>query len=240
MSVMRRRRIRQLLACATFAVSATPAAAQQVPDKLTLDDALRIARSGNPAFLKTENDLEIASNSIRSAWAAFLPTLRPSIGFSGGRSRTLTGSDDFGDPVQRPEPLDTRSSSTSWNLGFGGITLFGGGANIRRIHEQRANYAVTDAAIELQRIALDARVSREFYQAVRTLRTIALEESLLASAQDRLARTEELLRLAARNRVDVLGARSDVKQGELNVERARGEADKARLTLTATLGLAAP
>lgn len=239
MSIVRRR-ILALLVLITFGAAAAPADGQQVPDRLTLGDALRIARSGNTLFRKTENDLELASNGIRAAWAAFLPTLNPSIGFSGRRSRTLTGDDDYGSPIRLDEPRDERRSSTSQNLGIGGVTLFDGGANIRNVRASRAEYAVVNAAIEQQAIELDARVSREFYQAVRTTRTIALEESLLASAQERLTRTEELLRLAARNRVDVLGARSDVKQGQLNVERARGEADKARLTLAATLGLPAP
>ena len=235
-----RRRIPTLLAASTFAAAAAPSAAQQLPDKLTLEDALRLAHAGNPIFRKTENDLELASNGIRAAWAAFLPTLNPSINFSGGRSRTLTGQDDYGSPIQLPEARDYRSSSTGQSLNIGSITLFDGGANIRTVRERRANYAMVDAQIAQQRIELDARVSREFYQAIRAIRNIALEESLLASAQERLTRTEELLRLAARNRVDMLGARSDVKQGQQNVERARGEADRARLTLAATLGLPAP
>src|SRR5688572_3305508 len=129
MSSRRRRRILPLLALATFGATATSAAAQQpqqVPDRLTLEDAIRIARSGNPAFRKTENDLEIASNGIRGAWAAFLPSLNPSIGFNGGRSRRLTGEDDFGSPVTLPEPRDTRSSSTSQSIGLGSVTLFDG------------------------------------------------------------------------------------------------------------------
>lgn len=235
-----RRRTFSLLVIGAVGAAAAPAAGQQVPDRLTLEDALRLARAGNPAFRKTENDLELASNAIRAAWAAFLPSLNPSISFSGGRSRRLTGEDPYGQPVRLDEPTDYRSSSTGQSLNIGGVTLFDGGANLRTVRERRANYSMVDAQIEQQQIELDARVSREFYQAVRAARNIALEESLLASAEERLTRTEELLRLAARNRVDVLGARADVKQGQQNVERARGEADKARLTLAATLGLPAP
>jgi outer membrane protein TolC len=234
-----RRRTRTLLVLLAIGAAAAPAAAQQLPDRLTLEDAIRLARAGNPGFRKTENDLELASNGIRAAWAAFLPTLNPTINFSGGRSRTLAGQ-DIGDPTQRDLARYSRTSSTTQSLNIGGITLFDGGANIRTIRERRASYEVAEAQIEQQQIELDARVSQEFYQAVRAQRTIALEEYLLASAQERLTRTEELLRLAARNRVDVLGARADVKQGQQNVDRARGEADKARLTLAATLGLPAP
>ncbi|MGH7464981.1 MAG: hypothetical protein ACREK1_07385, partial [Longimicrobiales bacterium] len=81
-------------------IPAAPAAAQQAPAMLTLDEALRIARSGNPEFLRTANDLDVAGSSIRSAWGAFLPNLGTTLNFSGSRSTDLTGLDDFGHPVQ--------------------------------------------------------------------------------------------------------------------------------------------
>ncbi|MGH7449226.1 MAG: TolC family protein [Longimicrobiales bacterium] len=217
-------------------IPAAPAAAQQAPAMLTLDEALRIARSGNPEFLRTANDLDVAGSSIRSAWGAFLPNLGTTLNFSGSRSTDLTGLDDFGHPVQLDEPR-TATGSTARQGVSTQLTLFDGGTSIRTLQSRRAAFAGVDAQIEAQAIQLDARVSREYFQAVRAVRNIALEEHLLASARDRLERTEQLMRLAARNREDVLGARSDVAQAEQNVERARGEADKARLTLATTLGM---
>jgi outer membrane protein len=215
--------------------AATPAAAQQ-PTHLTLDDAIRIARSANPDFLRTANDLDVAENAIRSAWGSFLPSLNTSLNFSGSRSTTLTSEDFFGDPIESPEPITSSRSSASQGISTQ-MTLFDGGATLRGLQARRAAYLGVDAQIEALAIQLDARVSREYFQAVRAVRNIALEEYLLASARDRLERTEQLLRLAARNREDVLGARSDVAQAEQNVERARGDADKARLTLATTLGM---
>lgn len=216
--------------------SAGPLSAQQAPAVLTLDEALRIARSGNPEFLRTANDLEVAGSSVRSAWGAFLPNLNTSLSFSGSRSTTLTGEDFFGDPVESPEPVTSRRSSATQGVSTQ-LTLFDGGTTLRNLQARRASYDGVDAQIDGAGIQLDARVSREYFQAVRAVRNITLEEYLLASARDRLERTEQLLRLAARNREDVLGARADVAQAEQNVERARGDADKTRLTLAATLGM---
>lgn len=216
--------------------SAGALSAQQAPAVLTLDEALRIARSGNPEFLRTANDLEVAGSSVRSAWGAFLPNLNTSLNFSGSRSTTLTGEDFFGEPIESPEPVTSRRSSASQGISTQ-MTLFDGGTTLRNLQARRATYDGVDAQIEAAGIQLDARVSREYFQAVRAVRNITLEEYLLASARDRLERTEQLLRLAARNREDVLGARADVAQAEQNVERARGDADKTRLTLAATLGM---
>lgn len=222
---------------ATVASAVAPVAAQQVPATLTLDDALRIARDQNPAFQRVRNDMEPAGMAVRAAWAnAFLPNLNASMGFSGSQSTAVTGLDPFNQVVRLEEPRRSRGSGASQGVSAG-ITLFDGFASIRNLQAQRAELGGTEAAIAAGEVQLVAQVSREYYQAVRTLRLISLEETLLASALDRLTTTEALLRLAARNRVDVLGARADVAQSEQAVERARGEADKARLALAATLGL---
>jgi outer membrane protein len=221
---------------AAILLSAAPLAGQQPSAVLTLDDALRLARQNNPEFQRTGNDLEIAGNAIRSAWGAFLPNLSTSLGFNGGRSTRVTGEDPYGHPVKLDDPLTFTSSSASQGISTQ-VTLFDGGSNLRTLQSRRASYAGVAAQIDAQAVQLEARVAREYYQALRAVRNIALEQALLASAQDRLKRTEDLLRLAARNREDVLGARADVAQAEQNVQRARGDADKARLTLAATLGM---
>jgi outer membrane protein len=211
--------------------------AQQVAGTLTLDEALRIARDQNPAFQRARNDIEPASLAVRQAFAsAFLPSINASMGFSGSQSTAMTGLDPFGQVVRLDEPRRSSGSGASQGISAG-LTLFDGLASIRGLQAQRAAYSGVEAAIAQQEVQLTSQVSREYYQAVRTLRLIELEEQLLESARERLASTEALMRLAARNRVDVLGARADVAQNEQAVERARGEADKARLALAATLGL---
>lgn len=216
--------------------SASPATALQAPTVLTLNDALRIAHESNPEFLRTSNDLDVAASSVRSAWGAFLPSLSAGMSFGGSRSTTTVGQDELGVPITSDRPVTYQSSNASQRVGAD-ITLFDGGINMRNLQAQRATYASIEAQVDVQRIALEARVSREYYQLVRALRLIELEQSLLASARERQDRTEQLLRLAARNREDVLGARADVAQAEANLQRARGESDKARLTLATTLGM---
>jgi outer membrane protein len=235
---MVQRRVRLAAAAALLPMlAAAPALTQQATGALTLEDALRIAREQNPAFQRVRNDLEPADMAVRQAWAnAFLPTLNASVGFSGSQSTAVTGLDPFGQVVRLDAPRRARCSGASQGIG-GGITLFDGFSSLRLLQAQRSEYDATEANIAAQEVQLTAQISREFYQAVRALRVIALEEALLASARERLGTTEALLRLAARNRVDVLGAQADVAQSEQAVQRARGEADKARLALAASMGL---
>jgi outer membrane protein len=228
-----------LLAAALLAIAPTAAWPQQADRRgvvMTLADALDLARTHSPAWQRTQNDVYVATTAVRSAWAAFLPSVSSSLSFSGEQSTVITGTDDFGHPIVLPEPRTAKGSSAVQTIGTQ-LTLFDGGANLRNLRAQRALLAGTSAQVDAQAIQLEAQVSREYYQAVRAERTIALEAALLESARERLVRTEELLRLAARNRVDVLGARADVAQAEQNLARARGEADKARLVLAATIGV---
>jgi outer membrane protein len=230
--------LRLLLATAVLHVAlAAPAAAQQWAGALTLEEALRLAREHNPSFQRVRNDLDVAAASVRAAWAsAFLPALNSSLSFGGSRSTTVTGLDPFGQVVRLPDPTTSRGSSASQGVSTQ-LTLFDGLASVRNLSAQRAQYDATEAQVATLELQLAAQVAREYFQAVRAERLIALEDALLASARERLTRTEELLLIAARNRVDVLGARADVAQSEQSLQRARGEADKARLTLATTLGL---
>jgi outer membrane protein TolC len=228
---------RLILAGVVLLAVAGDAHSQQAAGVLTLDDALRLARDHNPAFQRVRNDLDVAGSAVRAAWAnAFLPSLNSSMSFSGSRSTTVTGVDPFGRLERLPEPVTTRGSTANQSVGTQ-LTVFDGLGSFRNLSAQRALYDATDAQIAQQELQLVAQVSRDWVQALRAERTIRLEEALLESAKERLARTEELLRVAARNRVDVLGARGDVAQAEQNVQRARGDADKARLSLAASIGL---
>jgi outer membrane protein len=241
------------IACAAGApVGAPPLAAQQagqqtaftapstqVPSSgalMTLADALRAAREHNPSFQRTRNDMHVATTAVRAAWAAFLPNLGASVSFSGSRSTAMTGLDPFGHPVRLAEPRTARGSSASQSVNTH-VTLFDGAASIGSLRAQRALRSGAAAQVDAHEVHLVSQVSRAYYNAVRAVRTIALEAALLESALQRLAGTEELLRLAARNRVDVLGARADVALAELNLERARGEADKANLALATEIGI---
>jgi outer membrane protein TolC len=207
-------------------------------DVLTLDDALRHrAREHNPAFLRTANDLDVAGARCARRGAAFLPSLNTSLNFSGSRSPRAHGRG----LLRRSDPSCRSRVTSQSQLGEPGHQ-HADDAVRRRLDAAQPAGAARRVRREWTRrsrrrpIQLDAQVSREYYQAC-VPRATSRWRSAAGVGADRLERTEELLRLAARNRVDVLGARADVAQAEQNVERARGEADKARLTLAATLGM---
>jgi outer membrane protein TolC len=218
------------------AATAQAPSAAQVPARLTLEDALRLARTNNPLYQAALNDVEVADARIRSAWGALLPSLSSSMSLSGGQSTTETYVDPTGKPQRLDDPQISKGSSLSQGIGAS-FMLFNGGQNWRNLDVQRASARATEASIAVQASDLDAAVRQAFYRSLRATQSIALSERLLASAQDRLRQTEALFRTASKGQVDVLGAQVDVAQSEMALEAARDDATKARLALALSIGM---
>lgn len=210
--------------------------AQQVPARLSLEDALRIARANNPAVKRATNELDVASAEERRALAAFLPSLNASVLFDGLKSRTLTGRGNFDEPIERPDFIEITSSAANQGVNLQ-MTLFDGGQTWRRLRASRSNTRAVDARVERAVQQLEADVTRRYYEAVRARQRIELEERLLASRRDQLEVTERQLRVVASGPVDVLGAQVDLAIQEQAVAQARGDAAKQMLLLAEALGI---
>ncbi len=203
---------------------------------LSLDDAVKTARANNPAFQKTLNDVEVAEADVRQRWGAFLPSVNADLRFSGFTSSRLTGEDDFGEPVRLPEPIDIKGSSAQQGIGLS-MTLFDGGGVLRELNAAKAQVTASNARVQAEVLRLHGEVTRQYYRAIRAARLIDVEKQLLKSAQERLQRTESLLRVAGSSPVDVLGARAEVASQEQALARAEAEARKEMLLLQELMGV---
>ncbi len=229
-----------LLALTLLATLPPRAAGAQRPSasdtlRLSLPDAVRGALDRAPAYRKTVAAVDAASAGTRRAWAAFLPSLSAGINMSGNDSRAVTGEDDFGRPRRLDTPEDFRNSSTSQSLSAS-LDLFDGLANVSALRAARADADAANATAASEALRLRAEVAGRYYQAVRARRVVELERRLLASARERLAGTEAMLRVARTDPADVLGARVDVAAQQQAVARAEGEVEKADLALAQAMG----
>ena len=220
--------------------AAAPLAAQQAQpegEPLSLEQALRIAEENNPQYRRTLTEVGTAEADVRRSRGAFFPTVALRLGASGNYSRAFTGQGQFGEPVVRDDPLESRSSFAQQSLSLSQITLFDGGQRLREARAATAGLAATQARVGAEQVRVRAEVTRRYWQAVRADRAIRLEEALLASARDRLEVTRALLRVGVRGPLDVLGAEVAVAEQEQALERARGEARTAQLDLRQAMGV---
>lgn len=226
-----------LVVAAVLASSAAGSAfAQTVPRQLSVEDAIRIARENNPAYLKALNDVDIEDMAVRNRWAAFLPSVSGSFGFRGAYNETLTGMNEFNEPVRLEDPEIHRSSSASQGLDFS-MTLFDGGQSIGNLRAARATRDATTVRIGLEGHRLDMDVTRDYFAVVKADKLIELEQQLLGARKDELDRTRRLLSLASSKYVDVLSAEVNVADAERSLDDARAAAQKARLALRERLGV---
>ncbi len=217
------------------ALSASRLVGQQIPAKLTIEEAQRIAKVSNTDYRKVVNDIGPAEAQVRQMYGNLLPNLNSSLSFGGSNSSTLSSIDPFGRPITEPQRVQTTGSSASQGVSMQ-MTLFDGGASFRNIGVAKASQRATFASIASMENTLRARVARDYYNALSAVRQIELEERVLAAREDDLGRTQKLMGVAAAKYVDVLSAQVQVATAKQTVERARGDAEKARLVLKQTLG----
>jgi outer membrane protein len=213
-----------------------PLAAQEVPQVLTLERALELARSRNPAYLRSLAQADAAGSGVRAGFGAFLPNLNANVGWNGSRNTTAIGEDDFGRPIVGDSTLTFQSSSASQSISTS-MTLFDGLQNLNSYRASKASADAAYAGVEEQAAAVDAEVTRRFYGVVQAERLTTVEEALLDVSRRQLDATERLFRVAARDEIDVLGAQVQVAQQEQALEQARGDGRRSLLQLAEAIGL---
>lgn len=211
-------------------------AAENAPGHpLSFEDAVRTALEHSPTYIRQLNAVRRAEHSERSSMGALLPNLNASVGFRATTSRTRTAFDEFNQPLERPEFGVETGSSASQGVS-GGVTLFDY-QQIRNWGAARAATAAQEAGVAAQGSLVRRQVGEAYYGAVQRARLLDVEERQLEAARANLQAIRQLLRIAARQPTDVLGAELDLAQAELAVQQARGEAEKAKLSLKEVMGV---
>jgi outer membrane protein len=237
-----RRLARPLVAglAATFSLAvwgADPLPGQEAraPESLTFEAAVEQALSNNPQYLRQLNQVTATAHSERQSLGLLLPSLNAGVSFGGNTSRTKTTEDPWGRPIAETEFVQSTRSTTSQGLS-GNVTLFDL-RNVRGYGAARARTAAQEAAAWLQAAVLRSQVGGDYFDAVLRAELVLVEERSLRTAEENLAAIRQLLRIAARQPTDVLGAELQVAQAEQSLQRARGVASKAELQLKARMGV---
>lgn len=210
--------------------------AQDLPPRLTLEDALRIARSYNPQYRQALAERDVAAAQRRQGLGALLPTLNASFGTGGGSSRTLSGQGNLGEVIESEEYVVSRSSSASQGISAS-LTLFDGGANLNRVREASLNSQSVEARITARAMQMRADVASRYYAALQAEHALRVEEQLLASAREQFTMTQRRFEIGSARREDLLGAEAQVANQEQQIEQARSNVQKMKLQLLRELGV---
>lgn len=228
----RLRRIALLLAA--LLAGGAPALSSQTPDRLSLDEALDLARRHSPAYLSVRNDLTAAEWDVRAAMGQLLTpsaSVNGSVGWQGTGEQRLgafTVGDQAASSGQPTYLLSSYGVSASWQLS---------GSTLLAPSQARLGRDATAARIRGEEASLVLEVTRRYLDALR-------QDDGVVLARRELERADFNVRLAqARTEVGA-GTPLDERQAEVALGRARvallqaeTSAGTARIRLTAAMGL---
>jgi outer membrane protein len=206
------------------------AAGQSIPARLSLADAIALAREYSPSYRQAQNDRGPAAWGARNAYASLLPSVTASGGFGyagPGQQRFLT--QEFSQSVG--------VWSSSYNLGLNwqlsGTTLSQPGL-------KRAQLAAADAEIAGAESNLISTATEQYL-------TVLQARENAGVAQARLDHDEEFLTLAQARYdvgratlIDVRQAQVARGQAEVALLRARTSVEIEKLRLFQVMGVAPP
>ena len=211
-----------------MAISAVGVRGQQVPDELSLEEAIVLAKAHNPNFLTTANDQASADWQVREAYAQFVPSVRTSIGGTWQEA----GSQRFGTIVFEGQSTDWLYTSYSVNFGLtlDGNTIFG-------VPQARASRTATEARIDAEEFNLESLVALQYMAVLRAQEGVDVAQRQLDRAQQNAEIVQTRVQTGAAAGTEGTQAEVDLGRAEVALIQAQRDLRQARLLLQEQLGV---
>jgi len=219
----------------TVAVSA-PALAGAESRPISLAEALSLAERNAVGVIQAQGQKRTAAAGVRSAYAAFLPSLN----LSAGASRQLPARANQ-TRVENGQVVTLAQDPWSFSTGLGAsMTLFAGGGRFFDLQQACAQVAGAEANLRTQRYASALSVKQQFFGVLAARESEAAASAQLEQATQQLKTSILRLRQRVVTRSDSLRSEIQVHNARLAVLQARTALEFADATLTRLVGSPAP
>jgi outer membrane protein len=211
---------------------------------LSLDQCIDLALEGSPTLLISKEREEIASQSVKEAYGAFLPDL--SLSRDWGKSKRT----DFDNPVYGPGsfPMIDSNNDTLWfttsvptgevadevaksEFGTWGasanLNVFNGFSKFSTLNANKSQLRANEATTGYNKELVIEEVTSAYYNLLRYLRLLQVAIETRDQALQELERTETYFRLGSTAKSDVLQQRVRVENTRLDVVIADNNVKKA-------------
>jgi outer membrane protein TolC len=208
-------------------LAAIPAAAQE---RLTLDQALAIARAGNHAIQRSANDVRIAENNNTLGNAGYLPKLDITAGYNGALSNVnqkLTSGD-----------IVTRSNAASNTLTSGLAltwTVFDGFRMNAERERLTALQTLAGAGKRETEETTSADVINAYYDIVQQQRVLEVAREAVMLSRDRVGNVDLKYKVGENSKRELLQAKVDLNADSSAVLRQEAVVANAKITLNQIL-----
>jgi len=207
-------------------------AQETVPPRLTLEQALEIARGNNPGFLQTRNDAELADWDVREATSQFFPQATASAGvqWQGAGEQQFAGGLTLGDLGFTDQPSYYTSNyrlGLSWSINW---------ATWKGPSQAKAQRRVTDAQIDAAESNLVTQVTNEYLEVLRQQEALRVSRLQLENSEFNLRLAQAQLEVGAVTGIDVGQAEVQVGRSRVQVLQSENALSTARMRMLQQLG----
>lgn len=208
-------------------LGARPALAQQ-PQRITFDEAVRIALEKNIPLKQAENEAELSSIDVSRARMNFFPDL----------SFATNGSQDYGRNFSQGEGRIINEATQSLSVGASaGINLFNGFNDVASLQQARLNEQAGELDVDRARQTVVFNVMSDYLTLIANREQIKVREQNLASVQRQLEQIQEFTRVGARPISDLYQQQASVANAELQLLQAQQQYQVAESALMQVLRL---
>lgn len=196
---------------------------------LTLEDALRSARANNGTVQAAYLNYRAAVAQERASYAAFLPTVTPTVRQENGRLNNFTGLGRGGSTIDATEAGVT----ASWLILDNGTRA----TNYRSagLVRDQAEFSALDT---LRNVLFNVHLS--FYNALRAQELLIVQTSGVRRAKEILDRAILSEEVGAGPKKDILQARADYLNAQVGELTAQNQVSTSRSSLWAVIGYSEP
>lgn len=198
-----------------------------VPTRLSLGEALELARRNNPVYLQTRNDADPASAQVRAAYGSLLPSLNSSarLGYSRAGRQTIANQIFSQGSSTISSSYDI---SASWGMSY---------AKLLAPRQAKANQRAVDENITAQEANLTFDVVFQYLQALRAEANVEVARQQVARNSEFLDQAQAQFNVGRGNMVDVRQAEVARANADLQLLRALEQETTQKISLVQTLGL---
>lgn len=216
----------------------TSSASDPPPNTMSLEEALRLARTHQPALRQAEANVSAAEARTGSARAGLLPQVVGRAAYQRGTSNSASSSSVTLPGTSRGSSFDT-SNRFSLDLGADWL-LFDFG---QTLNHWRAARAAAEAQRDTGRVALQrvlANVRTTYFVARATKALLVVAQETLANQQNHLGQIQAFVEVGSRPEIDLAQARADMANARVQLINAQSQYATAKAQLLHAVGLTTP
>ena len=205
-------------------------------NKLSLDQAIKIALQKNTTLKKAENNLDASQSNVKVAYGNFLPSLSAGGSWSWNRSEDAGGYRNLGGSVLLVPP--TTSESRYYNVGVSSsITLFDGLSNLATLSQSKENLESARLQLENLKQNIVFQTISLYYAVENAMQQMKVQDDNVKWNKRNLETITERNKLGAVTLADVYSQQVQAGNAELALIQAKNNYETAKSNLLSYLAL---